>query len=332
MTWTERRIVTFLTVIIGILGAALLLVLGMKYRENRTEAEIAAAAAIAEQEGSTCIALHYQNGTAQLDFVCDEKGRWTWAADDDFPLDDTNIKAILDTLSTMTPHQIIETVENPAVLELDAPTRSLTAVYDSGTEFTFSFGVTTPEGNSVYTIHNGEPAPVYIYSAEILRLMELGVYDMCDLPDFPVIERDRVQRVTVQGCADETGTLPRFTMDATKREENTIWKSDNITVTESARVQSLLEDLETMALASCVSYRPSAEAAALCGFTAPTATLWANYTSTTDLEAHLQLVIGTPTLDGTAHYVRLTDDPTIYSISDEALDSILTISQSGFRG
>ena len=45
MTWKERRIITILTTILLILMAAVLIVLGIRYREGRAETEDASAGA-----------------------------------------------------------------------------------------------------------------------------------------------------------------------------------------------------------------------------------------------------------------------------------------------
>ena len=44
------------------------------------------------------------------------------------------------------------------------------------------------------------------------------------------------------------------------------------------------------------------------------------------------MVIGGLTLDGQGRYVRIGDDPSIYSVPVELLDSILVIALSGFEG
>ena len=330
MTWRERRIVTFLSGVLGILLIALLLVLGMKYRENRDEEEAAVSAAAVLEEESACTALSYYNGTAMLDFTRNQKNQWIWAADDDFPLDETFITDILDSISDLAPQETYESVESLEALGLDNPRSYLSASYQSGTTFSISFGSTTADGSGVYAIHNEKTAPVYLYSAEVLDLLNYGVYDMCVLPDFPELPEERIQRITIQGTANAEGVVPRFTMDSSKNGEKLIWKCESRTVTNAQRVRNLFTDLPTLEFTKCISYRPSEEAAALCGFNAPIATIWANYTTATDLEEHFQLVIGDLTLDGQSRYVRLNGEETIYSVSLDMLDAILVIAQNGF--
>jgi len=330
MTWSERRTVTFLSAVLGVLCIALLIVLGMKYRENRDAEEPAVSTAVIAQDESTCTALSYYNGTATLDFRRNDKNEWIWAADDDFPLDDTHLTTLLDTLSALSPYQTLEAVENLEELGLDSPRATISAAYDSGSEFSLSFGTTASEGKYVYALHNGQQSPVYVYPADILALLNVGVHDMCLLPDFPELLEERVERVTIQGTANADGVVPRSTIDAQKDGDALIWKCSGRTVTKFQRVRDLFADLAVLDYGKCISYRPSDDAAALCGFSAPTATIWANYNTATDLEEHFQMVIGNLTLDGESRYVRVNNDPAIYSIPIETLDSILVVALSGF--
>ena len=332
MTWREQRTVTRLSAILCVLVVAVLIALAIKYRENREEAPASSAAvAAAAEEHSACTALTYNNGTATLDFSRNDAGKWVWTADPDFPLDDTRITAILEALSSLEPQQTIETVESLEALGLDSPTSTISATYDGGSTFTLAFGNATTDGTSYYAVKNGQTAPVYIYSGELIELMELGVYDMCLLPQLPELSEEKVRRITIQGTAGEDGTVPRSTIDAGEG-ESLSWTCNGKDVTTSQRVRDLFADLANLSLTRCVTYRPSDEAASLCGFTAPTATLWSNYTTSTDLEGHFQMVIGGLTLDGQGRYVRIGDDSSIYSVPVDQLDSILVIALSGFEG
>ena len=334
MTWREQRTVARLGAVLCVLMVAVLVVLGMKYRENRAEpaSSSSAAAASAAEEHTACTALTYYNGTATLDFRRSESGKWVWTAEEDFPLDDTQLTAILETLSAMAPRETIEAVEDLDDLGLEAPRATISATYEGGSTFSLSFGNATAEGNGCYVLQNGASSPVYIYDAGILELMNMGIYDMCILPEFPSLTETTAQRITIQGVADANGVVPRSTMDANGEGEALSFISDGKNITDKARVKDLFEDLSAFAYEKCVIYRPSDEAVALCGFSAPTATLWANYVTATDIEEHLQLTIGNLTLDGGARYVRLGGDESIYAVPTELLDSILVIALSGFSG
>ena len=131
MTWRERRIVTILTAIALVLAAALLIVLGIRFRQWRAASESGAAVG-ADGTGTAAdpaayTALTYENGSTTLSFARDEAGQWAWTADGDFPLDDTVIQKILDQLVNWDPQQTLTDEEALAGSGLDEPTASLTA-------------------------------------------------------------------------------------------------------------------------------------------------------------------------------------------------------------
>ena len=109
MTWKERRTITILSSILLVLVIALLIVLGIRYRQSRetpvdsTEASGDALLTTADEYTS----LSYYNGSATLSFSLDETGTWIWIDDPSFPLDDTTVTAILSELSSLKPQQTI---------------------------------------------------------------------------------------------------------------------------------------------------------------------------------------------------------------------------------
>ena len=109
MTWRERRIVTILSTILLILMAALLVVLGMRYRASRdigNEDPVSGDTAVAADQNAYT-SLQYDNGSTTLSFTRDENGTWTWDGSRDFPLDDTVITSILELLTNWKPQQIL---------------------------------------------------------------------------------------------------------------------------------------------------------------------------------------------------------------------------------
>ena len=108
MTWRERRIVTILATILLVLVAALLIVLGIRFREWRADREGADPSdGGAAPASGAYTSLTYDNGTATLSFSQDEAGAWYWTADESFPLEDTVILEILDLLSSWKPQQTL---------------------------------------------------------------------------------------------------------------------------------------------------------------------------------------------------------------------------------
>ena len=81
-----------------------------------------------------------------------------------------------------------------------------------------------------------------------------------------------------------------------------------------------------------MDYKPSDEAAELCGFTSPRASVSIIYTSETGAEGTLSFTLGTGSLDGAGCYLRLEGDTTIYQVDAASVDALLTTAESGLPG
>ena len=100
-------------------------------------------------------------------------------------------------------------------------------------------------------------------------------------------------------------------------------------MTELESTGDLLSDLEGISLTKCVDYKPTDEAAELCGFSAPRAVVTVLYLTETGTESSLTLTFGSDNLDGTGCYVRVNDDPTIYQVDSGDADAVLSLAASG---
>ena len=334
MTWQERRIVTFLSAVLAVLSAIVLVLLGARYKQNRAENEAAlgiGSTAPATDPGAYT-ALSYENGSFTLSFSLDENGNWVWADDPSFPLDNTTILGITSHLASWKPQQ---TVTDEAVLAdagFDQPNGSLTAT-SAGGDTTLLFGRTTTDGNSYYVRLNGDETTAYILPGTLYQLMSRPIYDMMELPELPVLAEDRLLSVTIQGPDEEDGTVGRVTvLTAYQGEEGTSWRGDGANITDAPVVRALLEDFAALTITKCVDYHPSDDAAVICGFDSPAAKVSIRYTTETDAEQTLTLTIGSRLPDETGRYVRLGDDSTIYFLPTELLDPLMAVSVKGLEG
>lgn len=337
MTWQERRTVTILSTILAILCAALLIVLGIRYQENRDlpgEEDPAVPGTVTDPSAFTT--LFYENGSTTLSFSLDEAGKWVWDADPDFPLDDATIIAITELLTSWKPQQ---TITDSATLEscgMDNPTATLTAGTARGGAVTMLLGKATTDGNSYYMRYNGDESTAYIIADTLYQLLCVPIYDMCELPELPALTEDAIQSITIQGAAPAEGEQGVTTYLAAQRAEGedsvTTWRSSGANVTDDETVRALLSDLEALAFEKCVDYRPSDEAASICGFDEPAATLKVEYVADSGVEQSLELTIGNPLPDGSGRYTRLGDDTTIYLLPTAALDPLMRVSVNGLEG
>lgn len=355
MTWKEKRIVTILLSIITVLFAALLIVLGFRYRAAR-EAAVGGATigAAPSSSGKNAVpqsytAISYDNGSATLSFTLDEQGAWIWADDPDFPLDDLTVASIADELSSLHFQQTLPAGESMETYGFTTPSATLSATNSRGTTQTLVFGKTTTDGDSYYLQMNGDESTVYIVADTLCKYMSTPIYNMCVLPRLPELSEASLLALSIQGPVPaETGggegeeggegeapaepPEPPMTVLSARRAEgegqSTLWFQENNNVTSNTLLRELLKDLETLAFLRCVDYRPSEEAEEICGFDAPDAVLTVGYTAS-GTEQTLTLTVGARLPDGSGRYARLGDGSTIYSLSTDALDPLMRIAANG---
>lgn len=332
MDWKQRRTVTILTAILLTLLAAVLIVLGIRYREGRQEAESAEPAAAVSMTVEGYASLAYSNGSTTLSFSAAEDGSWTWDNDPDFPLRQETVNSILALLINWRPQQTLAAEEDLSAYGLDEPSGSMTLTGRDGAVRTLSFGKTTTDGTSRYVTELSDPSTVYIIRDDLFTLMGVPIYDMCELPKLPVLEEDTIRSILIRGPEGEDGTPALVTiLTASKGENESVkWLQGSEDVTRNDSVRALLEDLHALAFTRCVDYDPSGDALDICGFTAPPAAVTVNYVPAGSEETQtLALTIGAQVLDGSGRYVRLGDSTTIYALPTAALDPLMRLAVNG---
>lgn len=329
MTWKERRLITVLSVILAILSAALLIVLGIRYRQPRDAVQDPGAQAVqaAQAAGSTYASLSVYSGSATLSFSIQEDGTWVWDDDTEFPLDDSTIESMMELLSDLTPQQVLSDPESLESYELDAPSASISAVKVDQSTVSVTFGKATTDGTSRYAMMNDDASTIYIFADTLYQALQTPIYDMMTLPELPELPESSISSISIQGPGEDAQPLllaAQHTDDGA-----TTWLSGGEDVTDNASVQALLEDLGQMQIARCVDYRPSDEAASICGFDAPDALVQVTYTPEDGSESVWTLTVGTTEPGGTGRYARIGADTTIYLLETALLDPLMRIAAGG---
>lgn len=350
MNRKQKKTLTILLALVVVLVVALIAIIGAKDRKAQEEEEAAA------QEASSGIitedhpysSITYTNGSATLSFVLGEDGNWQWADDPDFPLDQSTITSIVNTITNLKPQQTITDGDTLEAYGLDAPVATLTATSDTdGSTLTIALGKTTTDGNSYYMMMNGDESTVYIISGNLYSSLSVPIYDMCILPEVPTLNDETILSITVEGAVTTTLTPQRSeaaedtdseaaddSTGETETETVVTWMSGETDVSENETVTELLSDLGSMSIASCVDFKPTDEAVEICGFSEPTAVLTVEYTDETGAEQTLTVTVGgvMPSDGDTQNrYVRINDDTTIYEMTDISLNALLTLAQSGLE-
>lgn len=332
MTWKERRTVTILSIIVAVLAAALLVVLGIRYRQHRAAGdEVQQAGAIAPAAAYTAVTC--SNSTATLSFSLDETGRWIWSDDPEFPLDQDAVPAILEMLASLTPQQVLSDPEDPETYGLDDPSASITASGEGVADISLVFGKATTDGKSYYAVMNGDEHVLYIFDGALQAALQTPIYDMCDLPDLPDLTAFNLTGLVIQGtpAAETPGPVTSLSAQRAEAEDAATWRCDGANVTDDPTVQAILEDLEDWTLSRCVDYRPSDEAAEICGFSAPDAAVTVTYSTEGGTEQTLTLTVGKAPAAGEGRYVRVGEDETIYLMETALLDPLMRVAANGLE-
>ena len=326
MNRSQKKTLLILLAAVAVLIAALLIVRAAKERSARQAEEEAAAeeAAGVITEEAAYSALSYDNGTTALSFALDEEGNWTWADDPEFPLDDTTVTAMVDLLTSLKPQQTITEGDTLEAYGLDDPFATLTATTPEGETLTLDFGNATTDGTSYYMLMNGQESPVYIVADTLYNYMCTAIYDMCALPELPLLTEERILSVTVSGA--ETWTLTPDEGEDEDGNEIVTWQCGGEDVTDAAA--DLIDELKALTVTKCVDYKPTDQAVTICGFDEPVKVTLV-YLTDSGTEQTLTLQIGTENLDGDGYYVRVDDDTTIYQMNLDSVDALVSAAQSG---
>lgn len=335
MTWNERKVVSILCGVLAVLCAALLVVLGIRYRENRDDAEPPIAPVVSEEieeNGISYLMLSYYNGSTTLNFSRNDAGAWIWSDDVSFPLDDSTITAICDLLTNFAPKETITDAETIAGSGTAEPEISLAASTSKGM-LTLDFGKTTEDGQ--YVRLNSDETTIYLIDTKLFELMCVPIFDMCVLPQLPALNDETLLALMIRGINAEDPEAAITTILSAQRTDGepaiSSWRSSGANVTDLPTVKALLEDVKGMHVSKCILYRPSAGAVSICGFDTPAAKLGISYLAEDGSEQLLELWLGNPLPDGSGRYVRLGDEPTVYLMTTDLLDPLMRVAAEGLN-
>lgn len=275
-----------------------------------------------EETEDTFTAISYNNETASLSFALDEDGNWYWVDDPSFPLDQDYLVKLSGLLTDLTPLQTITDGDTLDAYGLDDSTMSVTAE-GAETSLTVALGDITPDGSGYYALENNDDSIVYILNASLQSQLQVGIYEMMELPELPALTESNVSSVTV------SGTVTTELVSQTDDDGNVTWQSGTEDVTDA--VADLVSEVCGLALDHCEDYRPSEEAVSQCGLDAPVCTVTVYYTDEAGNEVSQILSIGGVTVSGDCRYARLDMDDTIYGITASSVSALLETADSGLQ-
>lgn len=273
--------------------------------------------------------LSYTTEERALAFSLGDDGVWYWESDRDFPLDTTVIDSIMQELSAMTPVRTITESDTMEAYGLDEVTMTVSAQQKDGTEIRLFFGDQVSDSTNYYMLNNNDADTVYVVSNAIPSRLGTAIYDMMALPEFPKLPETEYSSVTIRGDVETVLVAFEHSSEHDAAKPPAVsWLCNGEDVSENARLKSLIAAISSMKLGTCENFKPSDKAVTLWGLDAPAVTAEINYGT----DQRLTLHIGSQTLDGGGYYLRINDDTTIYSMSNDMLKPLLTVAESGLTG
>lgn len=273
-----------------------------------------------EQEGTDEVTVQPQvqedpdmlvccNGSTTLRFRKDGD-KWVWIEDTDFPLDQSYVQELLDTLLGLRELTPVTPAKPLSEYGLEAAKAYIMLRSPSGEESYLYLGDTTDEG--CYLFDGTEENGVYLAPSSLMEQISRSIYDMALLPTLPRLTMDSITALdTVYGEKEQHFTV-----------KDGAWYSALTDVTE--KMTAVTEALSQLELASCADYRPSSGAARICGLTTDAAVLTVSYSE----GKTLTLTIGWYR-SGNGYFATVNEDTTIYYLSAELAKPLKTLAKEG---
>ena len=254
------------------------------------------------------------DGDTTLRFEHNKQDQWIWKDEPTFPLDITYVEALAATIEKILALQPITTDKTAEDLGLDSEDKYLTVTDDKGHRLTWYLGDTDSSGCYYMRAAGDETDTFYLAPAELTEQISRNIYDMMVLPQVQAMAADHITALTVV-CGDKT-------LSAAPNDSG-VWMDGKRNI--NIKMQSVLEALSRLQIASCVDYTPSSNAAAICGLDEPQATVTVDFLNSVGIACTLAFSVGDRL--GAGYCVMLPDDTTFYSIEASVIEPLLALVQ-----
>ena len=243
------------------------------------------------------------DGSRTLRFEKKENGTWVWKDDETFPLDQAYIEEMLTTAREVLALTPAESSGELSDYGLEDTQRYLTLTGEDGQAVTFYLGNLTDSGCYYMRRAGDESNQIYIAPETLTAQVSRSIYDMAVLPQLPELTAENITAVTV--ALKDSETPVEIVPDG-----NGAWLWGQQDVTE--KVNALLDALTGTGIVSCVDYRPSSGAAAICGLDPASVTMTVAYVNGAGVDSTFVLRLGTDR--GQQVHGTIQDDSTIYGV------------------
>jgi hypothetical protein len=230
-----------------------------------------------EADSSSITAITYEKDGQTLSFIKDDE-TWLWEEDHAFPLSQSSLTSMAETLATVTASRELEDAGELSEYGLDAPALTVSYTDSDGNSKTFIVGDTNSAAGGCYFQISGDES-VYIVDDAFADAFETDVYTMADMESFPTIAVADITGLKIES-EEETLQLVSSTEDSTG------WHvTENGEETErcsDSSITSLMNTIAGCSFQSDVDYQ--CENPAEYGLDTPAATVTVDYTETVEVE------------------------------------------------
>ena len=313
-----NRQLCVLAVVLAICGAAYL---GVRWW-NETRAETDDAVCVLEWTDLSGLAFE-REGTA-LSFAKGGDGLWYSADEPDFPLEQSCLTDLEETLSALKAVTVFRDPEEDASYGLDAPVLRVAAELSDGTTGVLLVG-SAVNGGYYARLEDGDT--VYTISSALMDGTDMGLMEMIALEEFPVVTEANAVSITLS-LDGETLTFTQETVaggDAAA--DACAWSLDGEALPEDDEaLAAALSALPGLSFTSCHAWRPDLALQTDCGLERP-ARVTVTYLQGGSEEQYTLLLGGT---DGAGnYYAQIKGSEQLNILRASAAQALLGLAEAG---
>lgn len=279
------------------------------------------------------------SGGVTLEFV-NTGEKWIYFQDENFPLQDSYMTAIVDAAVGLTAIREIEITDELSSYSLDEGSYMAVRILDDNNDV-FSLNIGAPIGDGS-TFYARDPMldTLYVISNELPMAVSFDLYDMVEIENFGTFEAVDVSSITVttekkqlvyqqetSEVSFETGEIDEDTGEEVY-EANIIstWydasTSEPVLVNDITTPTALAETAAAFEFASCRHYDAPESLLESSGITSPNLTITVTWTDVSGEEVSQSMTIGRLSGNG-GYWAKLGDSPAIYEIAVSYVEPFL---------
>ena len=281
-------------------------------------------------------ALSFTNAQGELSFTKAEDA-WQYDGDASFPADQEAVEDLAEQVGSLAAIRVIDDPEDLSAYGLDEPTLQASVTAGDGTAVTLLLG---DMSDSYCYAKRTDSDTVYTVSTDLPENLEsLELLDLAAIPGFPDLGTDTISSLTwesggttltltkteTETAGTESGDSSADASSSSESVEETepAWDVNGTAIpSDNSTFTSLMAQISSLAFDACYDYKGEADTLAECGLDTPVGLLTVTYGE----GETLTLTIGA--LDGTgdSYYAQLSDDQTVYLLSADSVDTIISLS------